>query len=338
MRRRARAAGPTKFQVRPAAHSAAPQPLTLSACLDVVHETEPRCVAYAGKLTLQCFAPECSVCTYLGAGLAGYVDDGRLFVIGRVVDMLFAVETSMHAADLEATLMSAAPSLRHGGCALALPPPTQQRAALDVATGGLLTHAPEQAHLRISDSLDVAKKREDGGAGGRRQRSWRQLSRRVSATANGWLSAIRSDTSIGSPAVPGARALGGGPQLDLPTSLPDLQTQQKGEESAQEAATAAAALASGGARKAQTSFTRAILMVRQARTASKTSEGRSGKRQGRKHALLSCFRADAESEGAAPINFADVAQSLAVLKLVRTYSDSANKPRRLCPMSAAASC
>lgn len=59
---------------------------------------------------------------YKFSGLAGYVDNGRLFIIGRYEDMLFAPESAHHASDIEAALLGNTPSFALRSFVLKLPP------------------------------------------------------------------------------------------------------------------------------------------------------------------------------------------------------------------------
>ena len=53
--------------------------------------------------------------------MAGYVDNGRLFIIGRYADMLFAPEAAHHASDIEAALLGNTPSFALRSFVLKLP-------------------------------------------------------------------------------------------------------------------------------------------------------------------------------------------------------------------------
>lgn len=64
------------------------------------------------------------ICTH--AGLAGYISEGRLFIVGRVVDILFTSDASHHVSDLEAFLAGVSPCLPHRDFALILPPAAPQ--------------------------------------------------------------------------------------------------------------------------------------------------------------------------------------------------------------------
>lgn len=55
------------------------------------------------------------------AGLAGYIENGRVFIIGRYVDIMFAQHSSQHATDIEAAILGNTPSFKMNGFALRVP-------------------------------------------------------------------------------------------------------------------------------------------------------------------------------------------------------------------------
>jgi hypothetical protein len=115
------------------------------------------------------------------AGLAGYISEGRLFIVGRVVDMLFASEASHHATDLEAFIAGLSPRLPHRDFALILPRTSQPWQ--DPASGKVL-------HTKAPELLPELKKGAGGIASARWPGKWTApLLRKLSATPT-WLAGL----------------------------------------------------------------------------------------------------------------------------------------------------
>eukprot|EP00892_Ulva_mutabilis_P006300 jgi/Ulvmu1/4041/UM019_0018.1 len=75
---------------------------------------------------------------YRATGLAGYIENGRVFIIGRYVDIMFAQDSSQHATDIEAALLGNTPSFKMNGFALRVPAAKGASVGLPMFPGTLL--------------------------------------------------------------------------------------------------------------------------------------------------------------------------------------------------------
>lgn len=94
----------------------------------------PRAPACASHGSVLCGATN----AHCGAGLAGYVENGRVFIIGRYVDIMFAQDSSQHATDIEAALLGNTPSFNINDFALRMPPAKGAVSTLPMLPGTLV--------------------------------------------------------------------------------------------------------------------------------------------------------------------------------------------------------
>lgn len=66
------------------------------------------------------------------------MESGRVFIIGRYVDIMFAQDSSQHATDIEAALLGNTPSFKINGFALRMPAAQGAASALPILPGTLL--------------------------------------------------------------------------------------------------------------------------------------------------------------------------------------------------------
>ena len=219
----------------------------------------------------------------VGAGLAGYVVENRLFVIGRVVDMLFASDTSQHVTDIEAALRGLCPGLPHDRFALTLPPPPPPATATDASTNGIA----------------LARGREHPALGGARFPSFR---RRLQPRS--WLQLKRKPSAAGFLGVtPAARS--GLPSLGVQSSCPDVQPASSRASSEGRPA----ASGTGGADKV--GAVDAVLVLR------RPAEGKAPRRRTMPAGLVPCLGGTAATAEDDEEGLPALAHSLAMLKLVR---------------------
>ena len=124
-------------------------------------------------------------------GLAGYVDNGRLFVVGRVADMLFASTAAIHATELDADLNANLPPGRR--CALALPPAPTQRFGADLPAALPPLTAAAAASTRRGMTVLADAQQSGGEVVGRKESVLAKLTRRLSSSS--LLPAVRRDTA-----------------------------------------------------------------------------------------------------------------------------------------------
>jgi hypothetical protein len=220
--------------------------------------------------------------------------------------MLFASESSLHAVDLEASLATMSPCLRHDNFALALPLPSAPHAPVEVTASGMLTRPPENSSLGCGDGLEVPRK---VGGPGRRPRTWLQLSRKLSAS--GWLTAVGSGASADrTHAGRAGSTLGSRAPLRLGVSsaFSDLQVESK-RRSKQ-----CPAPAQSGVGSKEAVLAKAVLVVLQPPGGGQ--KGRQARPLSLPGRLKGCFCGGVEETGSGCLDLDDVARSLAMLKLV----------------------
>lgn len=110
------------------------------------------------------------------------MDNGRLFIIGRYVDMLFASEAAHHASDIEAALLGNTPSFSLRSFVLKLPGPHSSSTA-----GRLLQPAALNGRTMTFDASSHSKAKARGGFVERATgaRAWLTLARKSCQSISG---------------------------------------------------------------------------------------------------------------------------------------------------------